>query len=68
MNFPILNDQCLGPGVPILEEEGDQDSKVWHNNHDFLQPMSMAVLAPWTGMIILVGDIVVYVMLCALMT
>jgi COP9 signalosome complex subunit 1 len=36
--------------------------------HDFLQPMSAALLAPWTGTIVSVGDIAVYATLCALAT
>ena len=35
---------------------------------DFLQPMSAAALAPWTGTIVSVGDIAVYATLCALAT
>ena len=35
---------------------------------DFLQPMSAAALAPWTGSIVAVGDIGVYATLCALAT
>lgn len=35
---------------------------------DFLQPMSAAALAPWTGSIVSVGDIGVYATLCALAT
>jgi len=36
--------------------------------HDFLQPMSAALLAPWAGTIVSVGDIAVYATLCALAT
>jgi len=36
--------------------------------HDFVQPMSAALLAPWTGTIVSVGDIAVYATLCALAT
>ena len=35
---------------------------------DFLQHMSAAALAPWTGSIVAVGDIGVYATLCALAT
>ena len=35
---------------------------------DFLQPMSAALLAPWAGTIVSVGDIAVYATLCALAT
>ena len=35
---------------------------------DFLQPMSAALLAPWTGTIVSAGDIAVYATLCALAT
>ncbi|KAI0296982.1 velvet factor-domain-containing protein [Multifurca ochricompacta] len=33
-NFPITNGQPLGPGIPIQDEESDQESEVRHDDHN----------------------------------